>query len=100
MTNWEENRRDGVRGVGGDAGDYGRDERDGSENGHFTHVDDDATYVCDNCGEEIVIPVDLAGGQDQTYVEDCPVCCSPSVIHVHLDDDRAVVHAEPEQDRY
>ncbi len=67
---------------------------------HLTQVDDDATYVCDNCGEEIVIPVDLAGGQDQTYVEDCPVCCSPSVIHVHVEDDHVDVHAEPEQDRF
>lgn len=67
---------------------------------HVTHVDDDASYVCDNCGEEVVIPVDLAGGQDQTYVEDCPVCCSPSVIHVHVDDDHVDVRAEPEQDRF
>ncbi|EMI42752.1 MULTISPECIES: CPXCG motif-containing cysteine-rich protein [Pirellulaceae] len=70
------------------------------DDSQLSHVDDDATYVCDNCGEEIVIPVDLGGGQDQTYVEDCPVCCSPSVIHVHFDDDRVTVHAEPEQDRY
>lgn len=63
---------------------------------HLAHVDDDASYVCDNCGEEIVIPVDLGGGQDQTYVEDCPVCCSPNVIHVHVEDDRIDIHSEPE----
>jgi hypothetical protein len=48
---------------------------------------DDAAYVCDNCGEEIVVPVDLSAGRDQTYVEDCPVCCHPQVIHVHIEDD-------------
>ncbi len=66
----------------------------------FSHVDDDASYVCDNCGEDIAIHIDLAGGPDQTYVEDCPVCCSPSVIHVHVDDEHVDVRAEPEQDRY
>ncbi|MCM2372890.1 CPXCG motif-containing cysteine-rich protein [Aporhodopirellula aestuarii] len=70
------------------------------DDANLAHVDEDATYICDNCGEEIVIPVDLAGGQDQTYVEDCPVCCSPSVIHVHVDDDHVDVRAEPEQDRF
>ena len=31
---------------------------------------DDATYVCDACGEEIVVPVDLSAGSSQEYVED------------------------------
>ena len=63
-------------------------------------VDSDGAYVCANCGEEIVIPIDMAAGQEQTYVEDCPVCCCPSVIHVYVDEDRVDVRAEPEQDRY
>lgn len=75
------------------------DEKVDDEEGH-SDVDSDGTYICDNCGEEIVIPIDLAGGQEQTYVEDCPVCCCPSVIHVYIDDDRIEVRAEPEQDRY
>jgi len=48
---------------------------------------DEATYICDNCGEEIVIPVDVAAGHSQSYVEDCPVCCHPQVIHIELDED-------------
>ena len=47
---------------------------------------DEASYTCDSCGEEIVIPIDLAAGHEQTYVEDCPVCCAPQVIHVRLDE--------------
>ena len=39
-------------------------------------------YVCPSCGEEIVVPLDLSGGREQSYVEDCPVCCCPNVIHV------------------
>ena len=45
---------------------------------------DEATYTCPSCGERIVTPVDLSAGQDQEYVEDCPVCCNPNVIHVEL----------------
>jgi hypothetical protein len=47
---------------------------------------EDAAYVCDACGEEIVIPIDLSAGENQEYVEDCPVCCRPNVIHVEIDD--------------
>lgn len=61
--------------------------------------DDDGSYLCDSCGEEIVIPLDPGGGHDQSYVEDCPVCCNPSVIHVHWEGSRARVWAEAEQDR-
>jgi Cysteine-rich CPXCG len=45
---------------------------------------DEASYVCDACGESIVVPVDLSAGESQEYVEDCPVCCRPNVIHVEL----------------
>jgi transcription elongation factor Elf1 len=47
---------------------------------------EDASYVCDACGEEIVIPVDLSAGESQGYVEDCPVCCRPNIIHVEIDE--------------
>jgi predicted RNA-binding Zn-ribbon protein involved in translation (DUF1610 family) len=48
---------------------------------------DEATYVCDSCGEEIVVPVDVSGESSQEYVEDCPVCCHPNVIHIEVDED-------------
>lgn len=48
---------------------------------------DEASYFCAACGEEIVIPVDVSGGTAQTYIEDCPVCCRPNVIHVSFDGD-------------
>jgi hypothetical protein len=60
----------------------------------------EGTYVCDACGEEIVIPLDLSQGAHQSYVEDCPVCCHPNLIHLTLDELGEVqVRAEPEQDR-
>jgi hypothetical protein len=48
---------------------------------------DQASYNCDSCGEVIVVPIDVMAGSIQEYVEDCPVCCCPNVIHVEIDDD-------------
>ncbi len=48
---------------------------------------DEAAYVCGECGEEIVVPLDVSAGSTQRYVEDCPVCCHPNVITVEIDDD-------------
>ena len=59
----------------------------------------EASYLCDSCGEMIVIPVDLSEGENQTFVEDCPVCCRPSVIHMEQREDGLLqVTAEPAQD--
>ncbi len=63
-------------------------------------IDDEGSYICDGCGEDIVIPIDFTAGGSQSYVEDCPVCCRPSKIHVEIVGDEARVWAEPEQDRY
>ena len=69
-----------------------------SSNGKATSLEE-ASYVCDACGEEIIIPLDLTEGASQTYVEDCPVCCRANTIHVQIDEDgNAQVWAEPEQD--
>ncbi|MGF1582161.1 MAG: CPXCG motif-containing cysteine-rich protein [Gemmataceae bacterium] len=61
-------------------------------------MQEEAAYVCDSCGEEIVIPVDWSAGSSQEYVEDCPVCCHPNVIYVEIDEDDVRVWSEPEQD--
>ena len=69
-----------------------------SSNGTSTSQEE-ASYICDACGEEIIIPLDLTEDSSQSYVEDCPVCCRANTIHVHIDDDGdAQVWAEPEQD--
>ena len=69
---------------------HSRQRRDSAQEG---------TYVCDACGEEIVIPVDLSEGARQQYIEDCPVCCNANVIHVSVSENgEPLVWAEPEQD--
>ncbi len=58
---------------------------------------EEATYTCGSCGEEIVVPLDASAGEHQSYVEDCPVCCSPNEITVDLDDDgQATLSSRPE----
>ena len=60
-------------------------------------MDAEATYTCDACGEEIVIPIDPSAGSSQEYVEDCPVCCRANVIRVEIgEDDEVRVWAEAE----
>lgn len=64
-------------------------------------MDEESAYTCDHCGEDIIIPIDLSAGQHQSYVEDCPVCCNPNVIHVEVDAQGDVcISSQPEQDRY
>ena len=59
---------------------------------------DEGAYVCPTCGERIVIPLDPSAGTEQEYVEDCPVCCNPNVIHLEFiaDGERPRVWAEAE----
>jgi len=60
-------------------------------------LEDGARYTCPSCGEEIVVPVDPSAGEEQEYVEDCPVCCAPVVLLVRIEEDGGVtVDARPE----
>lgn len=60
-------------------------------------TESEASYDCPECGEVIVIPIDLYAGREQEYVEDCPVCCSPILLRVTVDHEgHARVDAQPE----
>lgn len=41
---------------------------------------------CPYCGESIELVIDDSAG-DQTYIEDCQVCCRPITVAVHLDEE-------------
>ena len=76
---------------------YDVDENRSSIHQDLIIVQEDVSYICDCCGEEIVIPIDLSAGANQQYVEDCPVCCRPNVIRIAIDEAEGVrVWAESE----
>jgi rubrerythrin len=81
--------------------DYDLDELDDHDQDETEteSLNEDASYVCNSCGEEIIVPLDITQGARQEYVEDCPVCCNPNVIFVEFDDSgEANVWSRPEQD--
>ena len=49
--------------------------------------DTEAEVVCPYCGAGVTIGLDPGGGNEQTYVEDCQVCCQPWQIHLQYDCD-------------
>ena len=59
-----------------------------------------ASYVCDSCGEEIVVPIDPSAGSTQEYVEDCQVCCQPLLftVAVPFDSEEPQVDVRPENE--
>jgi hypothetical protein len=53
---------------------------------------------CPYCGESVELSADALGVSTEDYVEDCPVCCRPWMVHltrsgdgpsveIHRDDD-------------
>jgi len=37
---------------------------------------------CPACGEPAALSVDTSAGEEQSYFEDCPVCCKPMEVFV------------------
>ena len=37
---------------------------------------------CPSCGEPFALDVDTMAGDEQSYFEDCPVCCQPMEVFV------------------
>jgi len=54
---------------------------------------------CPYCGEDITLLIDASGG-DQTYTEDCQVCCRPMVVDIVVGPDGGLesVRARREDD--
>ena len=40
---------------------------------------------CPYCGEAVELDIDEGGGSEQSYVEDCPVCCRPWQVEITHD---------------
>lgn len=44
-------------------------------------------FYCAFCGEENTAFVDLSAGMQQSYVEDCQICCRPNVLYLTVDEE-------------
>lgn len=53
-------------------------------------------YQCAYCGEYITTFIDVSGGYEQSYVEDCQVCCRPNLLSVQVDRDTLEIHIATE----
>ncbi len=53
-----------------------------------------AEYVCAFCGEINTTFVDISAGMQQSYVEDCQVCCRPNVFYITVDEHSLDVEIE------
>ena len=50
-------------------------------------ADLDAAATCPYCGESVTLALDPGSGEEQDYVEDCPVCCQPWSVSVRYGPD-------------
>ena len=62
-------------------------------------ADTDAQVQCPFCWEIADLRLDPGSGTEQSYVEDCPVCCRPWRVRVRYGADGAAeVQVEPDAD--
>ena len=45
-------------------------------------VIEEVVVDCPHCGEHVALDVDTTAGPEQSYFEDCPVCCRPMEVFV------------------
>ena len=43
---------------------------------------EDVIVDCPSCGEAVALNVDTTAAAEQSYYEDCPVCCRPMEVYV------------------
>jgi predicted metal-dependent hydrolase len=53
---------------------------------------------CPYCGERVTVQADAVGVPEETYVEDCPVCCRPWTVRVSRSGDAVDVLLGREDD--
>ena len=57
------------------------------------------TALCPYCNQPVSLYLDEGGGDRQSYVEDCSVCCRPWRVEVWRDESgelRAAIHHQDE----
>ena len=59
-------------------------------------MQDTAEFTCGYCGEPNLTFIDLSAGGQQSYVEDCQVCCRPNILYVRVDEDTLEIEIDTE----
>ncbi len=61
-------------------------------------MENTAEYSCAYCGEPNMSFVDISAGGQQSYIEDCQVCCQPNVLYIEIDEQTLdiEINSEPE----
>ena len=54
---------------------------------HPATASSSSTYTCPSCHQTVDTYPDPGGGERQSYVEDCPLCCRPNVLDAAWDED-------------
>ncbi|MDY6781337.1 MAG: CPXCG motif-containing cysteine-rich protein [Cyanobacteriota bacterium] len=57
-----------------------------------------AEYSCAFCGESNSTFIDVSAGLEQSYIEDCQVCCRPNILYVRIDEDTLDVEIDTDYD--
>lgn len=63
-------------------------------------MENTAEYSCAYCGETNVTFIDLSAGGQQSYVEDCQVCCQPNVLFVGIDEETLDIEIDSQPENY
>lgn len=58
---------------------------------------EEVTVGCPYCGEAITLLVDCSAG-NQSYTEDCSVCCNPMTVTVHINDQGKLAGTEVDRE--
>lgn len=56
------------------------------------------TFTCPHCAQSIESAADPSQGANQSYIEDCQVCCRPLRVEIRIDNDHIAADAFPESD--
>lgn len=48
-------------------------------------IEQDYSFLCPYCGEELNVHLDLSEIKQQKFVQDCEVCCKPIQIEVRFE---------------
>jgi transcription elongation factor Elf1 len=56
------------------------------------------TFTCPHCAQSIESAADPSQGANQSYIEDCQVCCRPLRVEIRIDNHHIAADAFPESD--